>query len=498
MRGRLETRLAVVLLVWVMSTLGVRAQDSIQQPQGAGNAAQTPAPPQDSGVPQSSSPPPPGLQNPIAPPSQAEPEQEGAATDTRPLAGARAILPSLAASDRSYVIPSFSFWEGGDSNPELIYGHSGLSAAGVPVASLDLHLGGRQNNFDVDYGGGVFLFETNWANSAAFDNFQVSDSYTAKRWNFFISDRGSYLPQAALGFGGVGFAGVFNNAQSLGLGSGSPLNSFYTPEQSLLTGYAGTLSDTAIAQFQYSLTPRTSASVVGAFGYQEYTQAGLTSSNDRFVTLSVDHQMSPTGTVSFAYSLMQIHYSGGSLALSDNMFRGGYAYRVTHRFTVSVLGGPELTYEAIQGVFGVVRKVNWAGQASLGYVTQRGGVTLLFLHYLTPGSGVFQGADTSTATLSVNRDLSRTWTGSASVGWSGNSALSTYSVNSALSAVGRLNYEYLNLRLSHRLGRSMQVFAIYDAQHQSSGAPISAGTGRLLSNQIFGAGFEWHPRPFGL
>jgi len=497
MPGRLETRLAVVLLVWVMSTPGVRAQDSSQQPQGAENTAQAPAVLQGSGVPQSSSPPPPGLQNPIGEAPQMESEQEGTATDTRPLAGAQAILPTLPGSERSYIIPSFSFWQGGDSNPQLVYGHSGLTAAAVPVGSLDLHAAGRQNNFDLDYSGGAFLFETNWANSAFFNNFQISDAYTAKRWNFFISDRGSYLPQSALGFGGIGFAGVFNNAQSMGLGGGSSLNSFYTPGQSLLTGYAGTLSNSAIAQFQYFLTPRTSASAVGAFGYQEYTQNGLTSSNDRFATFSLDHQLTPTETVSFAYSLMQIRYSGGSVALSDNLFRVGYAYRVTHRFTLNVLGGPELTYQAISGVFGVRTRVSFSGQADLGYVTQRGGLNLFFLHYLTPGSGVFQGAETTTATLSGSRELSRTWTGSASVGWSGNSALSTYSVNPNFAEVGRLNYEYLNLRLSHQLGRSMRVFGIYSLQHQSSGAPIS-GSGQHLNNQIFGAGFEWHPRPFGI
>ena len=497
MPGRLETRLAVVLLVWVMSTPGVRAQESGQQPQGAGNRAQAPAAPQSSDVPQSSSPPP-GLQNPIGVAPQTESEQEGTETDTRPLAGAEAILPTLLGSERSYIIPSFSFWQGGDSNPELIYGRSGVSAAAVPVASLDLHLAGRKNTLDLDYGGGAFLFESNWANSAGFDNFQISDAYTAKRWNFFISDRGSYLPQSALGFGGIGFAGVFNNAQSLGLGSGSPLNSFYTPGQSLLTGYSGTLSNTAIAQFQYFLTPRTSASAVGAFGYQEYTQNGLTSSNDRFATLSVDHQLTPTETVNFAYTLMQIRYSGGSVALNDNLFRVGYAYRVTHRFTLNVTGGPELTYQAIQGVFGVKRRVSLSGQANLGYAARRGGVNLFFLHYLTPGSGVFQGAETSSATLSGNRELSRTWTGSASVGWSNNRALSTYALNPAFTEVGHLNYEYLNLRLSHQLGRSMRVFAVYDFQHQSSGAPIAAGSGRRLNNQIFGAGFEWHPRPFGI
>ncbi len=500
MPGRLRTTLAVMLLGWVMSTAGVRAQDSSQEQQPAGSSAQSPATPQTSGTaPSSGSAAPPGLQNPIAGQPQTETEQGAAPTDTRPLAGAQAITPTLPSAGRSFLIPSFSIWEGGDTNSQLVPGYSGVSVAAIPVASLDLHDMGRHNSFDLTYGGGGFLFESNWSRSAAFDDFLISDQYTARRWNFFISDRGTYLPESALGFQGIGFAGVFNNTQALGLGSGSgQLNSVYTPEQSILTGYAGTLSETAIAQVQYFLTPRTSLSAVGAFGYQEYTQEGLTTSNDRFGVLSIDHQFTPTETLSFSYSIMQIRFSGGSVALSDNVWRVGYGHRVTNHFTLTLLAGPELTYSAVRGVFGVMERLNWFGQGSLGYQGERGGVTLRYLHYLTPGSGVFQGAETSIASFAVNRELSRTWTGYASVSWSTNTAFSSYSATTPYAAGGRFNYEYFNLRLSHHFGRSTRVFAVYELQHQSSGVPITVGGSRLLSGQVFGAGIEWHPRPFGL
>lgn len=509
MPGRLTSTLAVIVLLCLVAPF-VRAQDNSQQSQGNGqqpqNSGQQPAAgsqaqPSDTQSPSSgTTPAPPGLQNPLGAQTETESEQGTTPTDTRPLAGAQAITPTLPTAGRSYIIPSLSLWEGGNTNARLISGYSNVAVAAVPVGTLDLHAMGRHNSFDVDYGGGGLLYESNWNDSAAFDNLQISDSYTARRWNFFISDRGNYWPESALGFEGIGFAGVFNNAQSLGIGTGiGQLNSFYTPAQSLLTGYAGVVSETAIAQLQYFVTPRTSVSAMGAFGYMHYTQAGLTSSNDRFGTFSIDHEFTPTQSLSFSYTVSVIHFNGGSVALSDNLWRVGYGYRVTNHISLTVVGGPQLTYSAISGVFGVSQKLSWAGQGRLGYRGQRGGVTISLLHYLTPGSGVFQGAETSVATVAVNRELSRRWSGDAAVGWSDNGAFASYSASSAYRTVGHINYEYGNLRLSHTLGHSSRVFAVYSLQHQESGAPIVPGSSsRFLNVQVFGIGIEWHPRPFGL
>jgi len=502
MPGRLTSTLAVIALLCLVAR-GVRAQDNSPAPDNGQQAPTSGQQAPDAGQTQSPAPgtaaPPPGLQNPLG--GQTETESQSATpTDTRPLAGAEAITPTLPTAGRSYFIPSFSFWEGGSTNARLISGYSSVALAAVPVGTLDLHTMGRHNSFDVDFGGGGLLYESNWNDSAAFDNLQISDTYKARRWTFFISDRASYWPESALGFEGIGFAGVFNNAQSLGIGGGAgELNGFYTPGQSFLTGYAGVTSDNAIAQFQYFLTPRTSVSAMGAFGYMHYNQQGLTGSNDRIGTFSIDHEFTPTQSLSLSYTVSEIHFNGGSVAFSDNLWRAGYGYRVTNHFTLTLVGGPELTYSAISGVFGVRRRFSWAGQGRLGYRGQRGGVNVSYLHYLTPGSGVFQGAETSVATVTANRELARRWTGDVTLGWSGSGAFASYSASSAYNRVGHINYEYGNLRLSHTLGHSSRVFAVYGLQHQESGAPVLPGSNsRLLIVQIFGVGIEWHPHPFGL
>ncbi len=501
MPGRVRVRLAAMLLLGMTSTLALRAQDNgNQQPQTAGTegqspqGSQTPPPPTTSGT----QAPPPGIQNPIG--QEIQSGEGGTSTDTRPLAGALAILPELPGAERSFLISSFSVWEGADTNAILQPGYQGFAVAAIPAGSLDLHLLGRQNTFDAGYSGGGILYENDGNQSSPFESVVISDSYNARRWNFFISGRGTYLPQASQGFGGIGFAGIFNNIQSLGLGSGnSQLNPVYNPEQSILTGRFGVSSATGITQFQYFLTPRTSVSVMGSIGYQYFTQNGLLGSNDEFAVFSVDHQLSATESVSFAYSITKLHFSGGSVAMSENLWRGGWGHRVSNHLTLSVLGGPQLTYSAVRGVFGVQEKLNWSAQGTFGYSGERDSATLYFLHYLTPGSGVFQGAETTSASLGFNRELARSWNGNVNIGWAYNTGLSSYSVNPLYIRNGSVNSEYISTRLSHDLGRSMRWFAVYEFEREEAGSPIITGTNdRLLLRHIFGMGIEWHPRPLGL
>ncbi|HEV2424256.1 MAG TPA: hypothetical protein VGZ29_05460 [Terriglobia bacterium] len=500
----MKTTLAVMLLIWMMAP-AARAQDNGQQPEGNAQQAQTGTQTQPSGTPppSGSQAPPPGLQGPPGTQTETESEPAGTATDTRPLAGAEAITTTLPSAGRSYLTPSFSIWQGVDTNPRLISGQSGATgatAAAIPVGTLGLHVMGRHNSFDLGFSGGGVLYESDWSNSAAFDQLEISDMYTARRWKLFFSDRASYLPEAALGFGGIGFAGVFNNSQSLGIGGGvTQMNSFYTPEQSFLTGYAGTTSNVGMAQFQYFATPRTSVTAMGAFGYMHYSQSGLTSSNDRFGTLSIDHEFTPTQSLSFSYTVSQIHFNGGTVAFSDNMWRLGYGYRITNHFSLTLVAGPELTYSAIAGVTGESKRLGWAGQGRLGYRRERGGASISYMHYLTPGSGVFQGAETSLLSVAVNHELSRRWSGDVTAAWSRNGAFGSYSVSSANRGVGQINYEYGSVRLSRTLGHTTRFFAVYELQHQAAGAPVVAGSNsRVLNVQIVGLGFEWHPRPLGL
>ncbi|HXJ92379.1 MAG TPA: hypothetical protein VMT20_05805 [Terriglobia bacterium] len=497
-RGTATQFVPVLAFVCLLGSGPCRAQDASQQPA----QQQSPA----------TSTPPAANQAPLGPVkpigSEEQPtgtvEQTGATPspppDTRPLAGAQELLPTLLGSGRSYLIPSFSVWAGADSNAQITPGVTQYLTAAIPVGSVDLNYSGRRNQFNLDGGGGGVIYPTQSSDSSAFGNFTVSDFYNARRWNFLFMDRASYFPQASLGFGGIGFAGAFNTAESLGLGSGgSQMSQIFAPGQSILLGRVGTTSNNAVVQTQYFLTPTTSVTGVASFGIQHYDQAGLASSNDRLFVGSIDHQLTRTDTVSFAYNLIQYRYNGGSTAINDNVFQLGYAHRVTSRISVSLLGGPAIIYSAITGIPGTQQSWNWVGQARASYLAERGSFYLSYLHFQTPGSGLYQGANTDTASAGFSRNLTRTWTASLNLSYAHNSALVPASPSPTAASPGATNYATGIIRLDRTVGHYVKLFGVYSVQHQISGAGVVTGyTGNTLFRQIFGIGIEMHPRPLGL
>jgi hypothetical protein len=485
--------LTITTLVWALGT-GLAWCQQPQQP--AGNT-QSPNPSGQSTVPAQPLP----AINPSTG-TVATPEPAPSATDTRPIAGAEEITPELPGSTHSYAIPSFSVWEGADSNAQLVPGMHMLQLATIPVGVLDLNVAGRSNQFSLNVGGGGLIYDTASNESAGFLDGGFTDSYTSRRWSFLISDRASYLPQASAGFAGIGFAGAFNNAPFLGVGSGpAALNPIFAPGQSVLAGQFAALSNVSIAQAQYEVNATNSVSVTGSFGIQHYLNdsSGLQSGNNTLTVFSWDHQFSNTDSISVSYTLVRYRYNGGSTALNDNIWRVGYSRRVSHRLSFVGLVGPQVIYSAQAFVPGSQKSTSVTGQASLTYHLPRLSFNAQYLHYVSPGSGVFQGANTDIVSGGVNTQLTRTWDLSLSAADSRNSRLGTFSTVSAFPNPGAINYEYGTLRVNHVMGRHMRAFAVYELQHQTSGAAFVPGsTSTTLFRHIFGIGIELHPRPLGL
>lgn len=496
MRSSMTSKVAIVALVWSLSVAVGWPQQTDQQPANQ----PVPAPPTSPQAPAA----PPGnavpLGGPGAPPAQGEssgtPAEAAGPADTRSLAGAEAITPSLPGGGRSYILPSFSVWQGADTNAQIVAGNSKVQVATIPVASLSLNDVGRRNLFTLQYQGGAMIYDTDSSLSAVFQEFGFTDKYTAARWNVLIGDHISYLPQASLGFGGIGFAGALGG-QSLGLGGGIGLNSAYIPGQSILTSQAGTTTNTAIAQAQYNFTPRTSLTAVGSFGVVHYSQAGLSSGNDGIFSLSYDHYVTSYDTLSLSYSFSALRFNGGLVAINSNLLRVGYGHRVTNRLTMTLLGGPELTQSAITGISGVRNYLSWTAQATLGYQVERGSLSAHYLHYVSPGSGVFNGAITDNVDVNMSRELSRTWNASLGGGYARNTPLGTFSINRNFSNPGSFGYEFGMFRVDRTFSHFARGFFVYNLQREESGMALIPGSnGRVIIRHIFGVGFELHPRPW--
>jgi hypothetical protein len=496
---RLRRTLTIASLV---CTLGA-SQLWCQQPQSASPSQQQTAPNTQPSNPAGQSVTP-GQPIPAITPSTGPVEVTPSTTPTpatQPLAGAEMISPELPGSTHSYILPSFSLWEGADSNSLLVPGQQQFEAATIPVGAVDLNVVSRSNQFGLNYGGGGMIYDTSLGRSAWFQDGGFTDTYTTRRWSFLVSDRASYLPQASSGFAGIGYAGIFNNAQFLGVGSGqSQLNPISAPGQSVLTGQFAATSNVSIAQAEYQLNPTNSLSVTGSFGITRFeVSSSLQSGTNTLSVFSWDHQLSSTDSLSVSYSLVRYRYNGGSVAINSNLWRVGYGRRISHRMSFFALIGPQLNYSAFNLVPGVQKSLTLTGQARLSYQLQRLSFYASYLQYVSPGSGVFQGSKTDDTSAGLDARLTRNWDLSLSGGDSRNTALEAYSVNPAFPNPGVVQYEYGTVRLNHVLSRYTRVFAVYDLQHQTSGAAFVPGsTSTALFRHVFGIGLELHPRPVGL
>jgi len=503
MHVRLKSILTITLLAGALTTDAAWAQtnqSSQSNPPPAGGQSQTtgagPTKPTQGAPPAQPLPP---LSAPGGE-AQSQGGGEAAPTDTRPLAGAQDITPSLPGEGRSYILPSFSIYAGGDTNATLQPGvPPHLEFATIPVGSIQLNKVGSSNQIGLDYTGGGLIYPSDFSQSATFQYLGVSDTYSSRRWKLLGADQVSYLPEATFGFGGIGLGGVFNNAASVGLGTGfGALNPMVVPGQSILTSTAGTTSNVVLGQAQYSVSPRSTISAFGSYGIFHYQQAGLADGSDSMFSVSYDLNVTSVDTISVSYSFVADRFSAGTVKINQNLWRVGYGRRITDRMSLMVLGGPMWISSAVQSIPGVTQQWTYVVQGSLRYQLPRTGLSLTYLHYVTPGSGVYYGAQTDTLNGGFSRELTRKWTVSVYGGYARNEQLGSFSVNPNYGNPGVVDYVNGSFRLSRIFGRYARGYAVYTIEHQTSATALPGLAGRVINRQIFGIGFELHPRPMAL
>ncbi len=478
----IRERLGIAVAALLAASAIVRAQ------QGGAPPASTPP-----GAPQTAagSAVPPPQEPPPAPPR-----------DTSPLGGVQAAV-ALAAGERSYLLTTFSIAQDGDTNAQFSPQGSGLEEVTIPVAHVSLNRVLTRGQFVADYLGGALIYDSQSSLNGIFQQFGFSQEFKLRRWDVLLTDRASYLPQSPFGFSGVDLIGSVGSGWQSGLGAGlNPLNSSFAPSQSVFTGQFGRFMDVGAAQVQYWVTPRTSVFATGAFttmqfGNQTTSLASqpLLSGNNLIGTAGVDHLVTSKDTLSLVYTHSQFNFVGFPETVYSNFVQAGYGRRITGRLALALFGGPELTTVRQLGV-NLQRQLLAAGQGHLDYQLPRTGLSLTYLVGATPGSGVLAGAETSEITGSLSRQLTRTWTGSLSLGYAHNTALEPNN----LGVKNSYNSEFGGLRLDRNWGRSTKVFFMYNVERETANSVLCAGTacGRQFMRQIFGVGLSYSARPIGL
>jgi len=417
--------------------------------------------------------------------------------DNHPLTGMDLLGLGTVAEGRSYIMPAFTIGEVGDTSTIVEPGLVDYETTTIPMASVALEAIGKKNVLSATYQGGGLIYNKRSSLDTYFQMADFSDVLQAQRWQLELSDSMSAVPEASFGFVGLGVIGGFgqNPAASLGLGSSlGQMNPLVAPQTSILTGIFAQFSNTVAAQATYSLSPTSSITAMGAFGYLHFSQSGFLNVNDAVGQLGFNQALSAKDTVGLFYTYSLIFYPGLPNSLHTQLVGISYGRKVTGKLAFQAFAGPE--FVRIQSAAGSVNHAVATGMVSLTYAIHRGAFGISAMRFVEPGSGVISGTAADILSLFTNYRITSKWDGDLSVGFAQNSALPN-----TLAPFGtKFDYTFASALLTRPIGRHMSVHLGYELQFQNSNTGLCTALvcGRAPALNIFGIGLSFFPNPIGI
>ena len=412
------------------------------------------------------------------------------AADDQPISGVKELTVGSNVGARNFLLPSISVV----SQLGLSSSGSGLdhpTMSNYLLGSLDLNHVSDRSEVELHYSGGEMF--SNYLNSAVQD-LQFSYDYKWRRWSLLVGDEGNYLSESPFGFGGVGGLAFLDGIAQSGLG-GPFFNSILTPNQTIPTIIVPRVSNTAVSQIEYTVSPRSTWTASGSFGTLNFLGAGFINSNQGQFQTGYNYSLSPESSVALIYRFDIFQYSQFPQRIQDHVAQLGYGRYVTGRLSFQVAAGP--SFETMDGlVTSSVNRVSWAVDSSLNYQMDRTAFLLIYDHLVTGGSGVFVGAQTNQVEATVQRRLSPKWQASVSLGYATNRNLIPILTN--LSGELPLNSWYAVARFNHQVRPGSSFFLSYGVRRQAV-AVVGCVTLGCATNSIgheFSAGFNFGLRPF--
>lgn len=492
--GRMALRVWLLLLIFGLGSPAGWAQEKpAQQPQQQQRKQPAAEKPKDTRVaPPAAAIPPLSTEKTKGQPPAAAVGQPSASSqqEQKPLTGAEQYTLSMMGSGHNYFYPLFQVAESGNTNGNNQFGSTTFETVSTISGAFSLNHVWSRYNFSANYAGSGFIYNRDPSMSSSAHTFSLSQRITGIRSSFLVTDAVNYLPEAAFGyarfgnFGGIGVGGMN------GIDSGN-LNGIYVPNQSILTGDSTRVSNAAVGEYDYSLSPLSSLTFTGAYSLLRFPDSGFINSNAGIFGMGYNHRITSRDKVAITYMGSVYRYDQSSNDFTNHIVAIMYGHQISHLLSLSLGGGPQVN------MFGSAANndtsVSWYATASLAYHLQRTEFSLYYMHYTSGGAGVFLGSKTDKVDLTIDRQLSRMWAGDVSMGYSHNQNLQGTTTSPTSPT---FNTWYASANLQRPLGQYMNVFLSYNLQQQSSANPYCIGSncGTFYTRNYFSLGFNWHPR----
>jgi hypothetical protein len=380
-------------------------------------------------------------------------------------------------------------------------GGTGSTAVGSITrgyGGMELSRTWRHYGLGLGYLGGGAIFST------GSDKLQQAQSAAMQQevnWNkgrLQVADVFSYLQQS--GFGGLPFGGM--GLFDLGIGnflSLVSLSRFGLLNPSQFATFANTprLSNVAIVEADQQVSSRSTLTALVSDGRLHFFDSGLLDDQQNIAELGYNYQLSNRSAIAVAGAYQTFGIGGVSSALRNEFANVIYERQVTRRLSFVAGGGP--LWSSFSKVFSTPgRQLSGMGLVTVSYELRRTRLAANYLSYENAGSGYLVGAHTNRATLGVQHEFSRNWTGELNVGYARSTALEQLTVL-VFNLPVRTGFDssYVNLHLSRQLNEHLMAFATYtltDQKFDGTSSPcVSAICGVNTRLQEGGVGLLWTP-----
>jgi len=396
------------------------------------------------------------------------------------------------ASSRNYFVPSFSFSQGGDTNPGngSSENNEGVQSATSLRGEVAFHRLSGLSEFTGTYSGGANFYTSNRDLNNWFQHLELLQKVSGRRSALLIGDTVDFREDPFGGYGGFG-----NLPGGLGgLNGSSILNPGLFPSQTVSTGSVPQISNTAFVEWQHTATRRSSFTVTGAYGLLRYFETGLNDTNNIHAGAGYNYALSSRDTLAVKYSASLFRFPGFDQKNDSHAMHLSYRRLLTGRMVFDIGAGPQITL--VNNPAGSRRVDSWSLSTSLGYRLRRSSLGVSYDHSTTGGSGFFLGAVTDNVGGTWTLPISRMWSVTWDFGYAHNRPIGTSSTANPIYDTWRGG-----LRLERPMGRYGYVSFNYRAEHQKARGNTACpggACGFFGTRQLFGIGFNFRFKPVEL
>ena len=460
-----------------------------------------------------------------APPAATAPAA-GPDIENPPLSGLDEPSSEPAYGGRSYLVPGLQISESVNSTSSgLNSKSSGVDESARGLGSLDLQKIWKKSQLGLDYVAGGTIYQGHIHQAHLSNKYQTHTLALVQRmlWRtgqLAFRDSFSYLPEGSFGFGSFGGSGGFGSALGgggsnggAGTGLGGGITGGTPGGGTLGGGSIGSIgiqpriSNTSSVDVTQSFTPRSTVTALVSFDYTDFlknAQSSLSLINSQMSAAQVgyDYKLSRHDQLSATYTYQSFHFPrSGSGNVEAQQWHVLYGHRISGRLNLVFGGGPQLIIFHRPGI-SVPSKITGSGRANLTYqLSARTSTQISYMHYTSPGSGFFAGANTDLVNGSVSRLFGRKWNFAANVGYSRNHQLQASLLGASTATT--YNYLFAGSSVRRQLGRYFGAFVSYqysDLRFNRGAVVCTTLTtcGNSSAQQVGMVGIDWHPHPFRL